>query len=445
MRKLSTKRSIVTLVRKCSRYFLIFIKIIGHNSLEISVNTRLIRKERNDNMGNKLLQNQWLEYYAEEAIASIDNAYDETRYNSWFMEEGSAQESLFVRLKNAVIKFFKGIADKFNELFKKKEIQDVLDNKDIDKNMKIQLSKKNEELISEGNITLKELDKCKTADDVDKAMTKYRNKKKIIKVAVGTVVVTAGAAMGYIHHKKNKEMKQYKADQEKMIKELEQAQREAANERTLRVQEANAARDKQEALYAKVNATQKELDNLRRRNKTAASRGHTDSVIEITKAKIEIKKDQAVATNNAIVEAATKIQEDPSVKNVAKTIANTRADIAESKHDVATQKVAVLRERYNQLKKKGIKLKSTTDGMIGIISSKTASAEDKKKAWAWIEKNEPKLYYAQSRAGHTRRSTEKIQNAADRSYIKSLGQTGYQRIKSGSGRKTAASQTSHKK
>ena len=48
--------------------------------------------------------------------------------------------------------------------------------------------------------------------------------------------------------------------------------------------------------------------------------------------------------------------------------------------------------------------------MIGIISSKTASAEDKKKAWAWIEKNEPKLNYAQSRAGHTRRSTEKIQN-----------------------------------
>lgn len=381
----------------------------------------------------------YIQFYAEEAINEIDSAGDNYSLGSWFMEDGDAKTTLFTRVKNAVIKFFKNLAERISNLFGKKEVTDVLDDKDIAPNEKIELSAKNEKMIEQGNITLKELDKCKSAEDVDKAMTKYRRKKTAIKAITATAIVSVVAAIGYVHHKKNKELKQYKADQEKMLQDIEEARVKAAKERTERVKEQNAAREKEESLYAKLADKERELARLKKEKQTAAKRGHTDAVIDVTKAKIEVKRDQAEATTNIVQETVRKVQETKGIRNKASAVKSAKADLNETKHDIATSKVKQLMSRYKQMKSKGIKLKSGVDTRITVITSETASKEDKAKAWEWIEKNEPRLYYLQSRAGTTRRGAEKMKHNADMSYIKNLTQTGLNRIKNGGGRSISTS------
>ena len=382
---------------------------------------------------------RYIDFYAEEAIEEINSASDTYSLGSWFMEDGDAKDSLFIRVKHAVIKFFKNLMERISNLFGKKEVTDVLDTKEVDPNGKIELSAKNEKMIEAGNITLKELDKCKSAEDVDRAMTKYRRKKAAIKAITATAVITTAAAIGYVHHKKNKELKQYKTDQEKMLRDIEQARVTAAKERTERVKEQNAAREKEENLYAKLADKEKELAQLKKENKTASKRGHADAVIDVTKAKIEVKRDQAQATTNIVQETVQKVQETKGLRQKVGVVKDAKADLNEEKHDIAMSKVKQLMSRYKQMRSKGIQLKSGVDTRIAVITSKTASKEDKDKAWKWIEQNEPRLYYLQSRAGTTRRGAEKMKHNADMSYVKNLTKTGLNRIKNGGGRSTAAS------
>jgi hypothetical protein len=75
-------------------------------------------------------------------------------------------------------------------------------------------------MIEQGDISLKELEKCKSADDVNKALDNYRTKKKaIIGGTIAAIAISVGAAVGILKTHKDKEVKKSKA-QEEVITQL---------------------------------------------------------------------------------------------------------------------------------------------------------------------------------------------------------------------------------
>jgi valyl-tRNA synthetase len=127
------------------------------------------------------------------------------------------------QLKKQVSDFFKKLFDTITGFFSKKEIKKAEQTK-VNKNGKIKLSAKNQQLIDQGKITLKELEKCKNSDDMDKAMNRYRAKTTAIKAGAATITITAVAALAWLKGRSQKELEKYKAEQgklEQQIKELE--------------------------------------------------------------------------------------------------------------------------------------------------------------------------------------------------------------------------------
>ena len=148
------------------------------------------------------------EYSAEVICESICSQIDDVM--NWIvLESGEGSERngnfikvAFTKLKEACRKFYEWIVDMLSKFFSRNEVSLVLKKNDVDSSDKIQLSQKNEKLIEEGKTTLKELEKCKTAKDVDKAMTAYRRKRAAIKAGKVVITIAAIAGMAWLHKKK---------------------------------------------------------------------------------------------------------------------------------------------------------------------------------------------------------------------------------------------------
>lgn len=146
--------------------------------------------------------------------------------NQWYYYEDSngnqqKEQGFLGKLMTKISEFFKKIRDAIAGFFTGKSSDKVLeDAKDRDQNEKLQLSPKNLKMIEQGDISLKELEKCKTADDVNKALDDYRKKKNLITAGkVAAIVLTVGAAIGILKKNKDKELKKSQA-QEEVITQL---------------------------------------------------------------------------------------------------------------------------------------------------------------------------------------------------------------------------------
>jgi hypothetical protein len=138
--------------------------------------------------------------------------------NKWYYYEDSdgnpqKEQGFLGRLMSRISEFFKKIRDAIVGFFTGKSSDEAINAaKDRDRNEKLQLSPKNLKMVEQGDISLKELEKCKSADDVNKALDNYRNKKKLITAGkIALTVLTVGAAIGILKKSKDKEMQKTKA------------------------------------------------------------------------------------------------------------------------------------------------------------------------------------------------------------------------------------------
>ena len=333
------------------------------------------------------------EYSAEVICESICSQIDDVM--NWIvLESGEGSERngnfikvAFTKLKEACRKFYEWIVDMLSKFFSRNEVSLVLKKNDVDSSDKIQLSQKNEKLIEEGKITLKELEKCKTAKDVDKAMTAYRRKRAAIKAGKVVITIAAIAGMAWLHKKKNTEIERYKKEAKEESDKLAMVQEELLKTRSDAAKERSKMRAEIETANAKTLSMAREVEQMKRDNAKATTSGQLQAVIELQKAKVEVKKDQV----NAIIQKGGEIVKALANGNISDAVKNA-SSTHESIRSIPEAKTRELKSKNEEVAQRGKRIKENIDKAIAVLDSDTTNLDRGKDALEYLVKNEPKLH-----------------------------------------------------
>lgn len=139
--------------------------------------------------------------------------------SGWYMESGdNKNQSVISKLTSRIKTFFDKVIKAISDLFAKKKVQDASKVK-LPSNTKIEISEVNQKMINQGKISLKDLEKCKNSEDVNRALNNYRKKKTAIKAVKTTAVITGAAAIAWLLHGKSKQIKEIEAERDKAYKQ----------------------------------------------------------------------------------------------------------------------------------------------------------------------------------------------------------------------------------
>lgn len=327
--------------------------------------------------------------FCESLVNEIDSINDDVMRSQFYLEDGDkVSASIITRMKNAVKKLYDWVINTISKFFNKKEVANIKES-DVGNGQKIQVTKENTELISEGKKTLTELNKCKTAEDVDTVMDKYHKKQKRIKAAKTAaktiLVLGAAAAVGWLVHTKNKEIEDWKNQQKQDSKRIEQLEKELIAKTTEAAKECATNREKVAELEGKLLGKTKEVEKMKLDAAREQVKGTQQGQIEYLKAKTEVVKDIVTSTMEQgaeIVKAIT--SPDVPVSKKVQAVANVPKNAAKTALELSEKGAAEFNERNKQLKKKGKSFKESIDAALAVLESDTTNIERREKALNYI-------------------------------------------------------------
>lgn len=219
---------------------------------------------------------------------------------SWKPGGGSnltSKEGFFAHLKNTITTFFSNLVKIITDFFKK-HVEDNADRiRPENGSEKIEINSNNEKLVKTCDETLRDLDKCKSEEDVQKTMEKHRKRKKALKAAVIIGTITAAAGFGYVQHCKSQELKECKVQKTALEKELSKQEKTVQNLVSENSELVRDLMDRDKTIY--------DMKHPRRMQQEASAtqREVINCATAITKAKLEVINDKS----NARIEQAGQI------------------------------------------------------------------------------------------------------------------------------------------